>query len=77
MTVFTVCDFQKRQALPRIMETVMIKNKGLRSSLTYWWKSSLFNVFFIFPKQGTKSTLFLDSDGICEIRLKMRIVRNH
>lgn len=77
MTVFTVCDFQKRQALPRIMETVMIKNKGLRFSPTYWWKFSLFIVLFIFSKQGTKSTLFLNSDGICEIRLKMRIVRNH
>lgn len=77
MTVFTVYDFQKRQALPRIMETVMIKNKGLRSSLTYWWKSSLFNVFFILSKQGAKPTLFLDSDGICEVRLKMKVVRNH
>lgn len=35
MTVFTVYDFQKRQALPRIMETVMIKNKGLHFFLTY------------------------------------------
>lgn len=77
MTVFTVCDFQKHQALPRIMETVMNKNKGLRFFPTYWWKFSLFNVFFIFSKQSTKPTLFLDSNGICEVRLKMRVMRNH